>query len=232
MRKALVLPMSLLLIVAFATTASAWNFLNFWWPTFWPIHEVIIITKTVHEPVVTGNGNDTITVTETGAVIITVFDPHPESTAIDGRGGNDTITNNGEVDVTAISFGLVKTSSSDDNQEQGKGAKATGIQGNDGDDTVDNTGKVTATAVTTVGDISVGATGLTLDVGVFQGFAGAVGVDGGSGNDDLTNTGDVIATATATTLKGEITVDLPLPSADPATAKAVAVGMQGGDGND
>jgi len=242
MRKALVLPMSLFLIVAFATTASAWNFLNFWWPSLWPIHEVIVITETVHEPVVTGNGNDTITVTDSGAVIINVSDPQPESTAIDGRGGNDTITNNGEVDVTAISFGnplnLTPPSgpqepASDDNQEEEKGAKATGIQGNEGDDTVENTGKITATAVTTVGDVAGGITGVTLDVGVPQGFAKAVGIDGGSGNDDLTNTGDVTASATAITLKAEITAELGIvASGDPALAKATAVGMQGGDGDD
>jgi hypothetical protein len=242
MRKALVLPMSFFLVVAFATTASAWNFLNLWWPTWWPIHEVIVINETVHEPVVTGNGNDTITVTDTGAVIISASDPQPESTAIDSRGGNDTITNNGEVNVTAISFGnplnLSSPSgpagpSSDDNQEEEKGAQATGIQGNEGDDIVENTGKVTATAVTTVGDVAGGITGVTLDVGVPQGFAKAVGMDGGSGNDDLTNTGDVIASATAITLKAEITAELGiLAGGDPALAKATAVGMQGGDGDD
>ncbi|MBW1742570.1 MAG: hypothetical protein JRJ47_03970, partial [Deltaproteobacteria bacterium] len=241
MRKALVLPMSLILIVAFANTVSAWNFLNLWWPSFWPIHEVIVITQTVHEPVVTGNGNDTITVTDSGAVIISASDPQPESTAIDSRGGNDTITNNGEVHVTAISFGnplnLTPPSgpqepASDDNQEE-KGAQATGIQGNEGDDTVENNGKVTATAVTTVGDVAGGITGVTLDVGVPQGFAKAVGIDGGSGNDDLTNTDDVTASATAITLQAELIAELGiLAGGNPALAKATAVGMQGGDGDD
>lgn len=191
----------------------------------------------------TGRGDDKITVTNQGSVIAVAFDPQPQITGIDGEEDDDTITNNGNVTVTAISFGNVlknppangsdKNSSSNNDLEEKKGALAVGIVGGEGDDTIKNTGTITATAVSSALDFAVGATGLKVDVGASDAITDAIGVYDDSGDNTITNSGDITATATSTALKAELSANVGISASDDAaTAIATSVGMQTGDGDE
>ncbi|HVN97547.1 MAG TPA: hypothetical protein VMT62_14050, partial [Syntrophorhabdaceae bacterium] len=164
---------------------------------------------------------------------------------IDGRGGTDTITNNGTINASATAttssagvlltyFGLgmfsIPTTAT---------AESTGIEGGAGSDTITNAGTLSATSTATASTTGVSVSGLQYDVlsdgnSSISATATATGISGGAGDDTISNAGSVTVTASptaSTTRVGVEAVGSSRLDAD-TRATATAVGIADGAGDD
>jgi uncharacterized protein YhjY with autotransporter beta-barrel domain len=171
------------------------------------------------------------------------------STGIKSGGGQDTILNEGNMNVTATSstgaaggsFSLAGLSFGDSLTD----AIAEGINAGGGNDTVINTGSITAGSVqdnnhpmaySDVASVSFSFFGISS--ATFGSKAQATGIIGGSGDDTILNAGtitvgddDWMAKGRAYGFSGNFFEFLSLTSVG-ATAETVSTGVEGGDGKD
>ena len=170
------------------------------------------------------------------------IDATARGTGIDGGDGDDTLTNLGTIDWTAMSDARASSVSVNligaalGGATTVSTASATGIAGGIGDDTIENFGTVTLTAdaKTKSGGVTVSLAGNAAADSNIQAIANAMGIDGGSGKDTITNRGAIKATATADAPATSTDVNIAGTALGDARtiAEATSIGMQGGSEGD
>jgi uncharacterized protein with beta-barrel porin domain len=154
------------------------------------------------------------------------------ATGIDGGAGNDTITNSGEMEITAGSTSTSVNVGVTAQVVTGMGAvmggaitdgttkaisSATGIKRGGGDDTITNSRYITVTSTSHSSSTNVSVNLAAAKEGVVAGFtyadattsaeANAVGIGGESGGGSVTHSGLIMASATAETDSNSVSVD-------------------------
>lgn len=191
-----------------------------------------------------GRGDDQVTITEDASISVSDTNPDAVVTAVDGNSGDDTVSNAGTVEATAISAGggfrsvpgLGLLGNAD---ALLAGANATGMEGGDGADEIENVGTVQANAIAVSGELDTTSSAGNPLVrpghdAASAAQATATGISGGDGNDLIINRGEVGATATA--VSESLTLDLSANGAAAADssgkAESEAVGIDGDTGDD
>ena len=170
------------------------------------------------------------------------IDATARGTGIDGGDGDDTLTNLGSIDWTALSDARASSVSINlvgaalGGATTLSSATATGIAGAAGEDTIENHGTMTLTAdaKTTSGGVTVSLAGHAAADSNIQAVAEAVGIDGGSGKDTITSRGAIQATATADAPASSVDVNIAGTALGDArtSAQATSIGLQGGGEDD
>jgi hypothetical protein len=203
-------------------------------PKATPKDDEIVCNDTSTQELATGDGNDSVTVTAGATLETTERDATPQTVAIDGGNGDDTLVNLGTVSASATSAGNKLKSAvalgagkrGDRNVEDSKAALATGIAGGAGDDTITNAGSLAASATALAGQVTVGGQ----SVGASTADAGATGVAGDDGVDTITNSGNIDVSSRAIVVaEGGTGVSA---SEDALAAEATSIGIDGGAGDD
>jgi len=165
-----------------------------------------------------------------------------KSTGIDGGAGNDSIRNDGLLNVLASSTSSVSGKSviifgaSRGSVQAGAVAEALGVEGGAGDDILANTATIAANSTASVllesSSFSFGGTGDT--GGLLTSTARSTGISGGDGSDSIRNDGGLSLTASSS-LTSKAKASVAFGSSDAAsTSGAVteATGISGGAGDD
>ncbi|HUL91104.1 MAG TPA: hypothetical protein VLV56_02050 [Burkholderiales bacterium] len=165
-----------------------------------------------------------------------------QSTGIAGGTGRDSITNEGELSVSATSTQVSSGGSNVAFGTSGAGANsgavttAVGIDGGDDDDVIVNRGRVTAGSSASLSmdnsSFTFGGTGGTS--GSLTASTRSTGIAGGTGRDSITNESEVNANASSTLVSsGDSSVAFGSSGAgSDSGAVTGAVGIDGGDGDD
>lgn len=167
-----------------------------------------------------------------------------------GGAGNDQLSNNGNLNVTANSEltargGSKSTFTGGSSTAAGKsaaGAEAVGMNGGEGDDLVVSAGDidVRAKSIARANNNSSSSASFTSDQkawSISETTALATGISGGSGNDTLVNAGNLTVLADSTAYSfayangATISFDGDAESSSTSTATATATGFSAGDGN-
>ena len=187
------------------------------------------------------------------ANINAVIETAATAVGIDGYVGNDTLTNNNLIDVTALASTYpgrinitpvaVELESPEIIASPVSGALALGMAGGTGDDTIDNNGTIMgkATATTLGGVLDATVLGRANAIAAARAESVAIGIDGGRDNDTITNSRiidleagsevDLIAISAGLDLVPVIPVVF-LGADVAVAASADVIGINGGDGND
>jgi hypothetical protein len=199
-----------------------------------PRDNIVVQSGTISEAIRSGCGNDAILV-EPGAQVVS---QGIDAIGIDSDGGNDSVTNEGNIFVAAaevrgekdVSYGSRcgihwKHSCFAADAD----ATAIGIQTGNGQDSVLNTGSIEVTASTQLAD---SGTARSL----------AIGIDGGNGNDSSENSDSAVASGSGSievsavstaSLSGETWELAGRHDADRSVdTEATAIGILGGNGGD
>ena len=171
------------------------------------------------------------------------IDATARGTGIDGGDGDDTLTNLGTIDWTAMSDARASSVSVNlvgaalGGATTLSTATATGIAGGDRrryDRELQGTVTLTADAKTKSGGVTVSLAGNAEADSNIQAIASAVGIDGGSGKDAITSSGAIKSTATADAPATSVNVNIAGTALGDArtTAEANSIGIRGGEGDD
>ncbi|MGE5790327.1 MAG: hypothetical protein ACM33C_05635, partial [Syntrophaceae bacterium] len=165
-----------------------------------------------------------------------------KSTGIDGGAGNDSIRNEGLLNVLASSTSSVSGNSaiifgaSSGSVQAGAVAEALGVEGGAGDDILANTAVITANSTTSLllDSSSFGFGGTGDSGGALVAISRSTGISGGDGTDFILNRGNVSAAATSslTSRAGATVVFGSSGAGSVSGAVTEATGISGGAGND